>query len=381
MYKIGAAVVGAGFIGPVHAEALRRLGISIRGILGCDDAESQRARDALGLPKAYHSFDEVLADPEVDAVHLAVPNVLHYEFSKRALEAGKHVMCEKPLAMDSAQALELVEIAKGRKQAAAVCYNLRFYPLNLEVRDRCQKGELGEIFAIAGGYVQDWLLYDTDYNWRVLAEEGGALRAVSDIGTHWIDLVTSMTGLEVEAVMADLTTVHPIRKRPKGEVVTFSGKEKAPIERESINITTEDYGSILFRFKGGAKGSMNVSQVTAGRKNCLRYEISGSKCAVAFNSETPNELWIGHRDTANEVLLRNPALLGDLARPFANYPGGHNEGFPDAFKQCFRAFYDYIAAGDYNVKPLYPTFAEGAREVQICDAILQSHREERWVKV
>lgn len=381
MNQIGAAVIGAGFIGPVHVEGLRRLGIPIRGILGCDDAESQRARAALGLPKAYGSLDELLADKEVQAVHLAVPNVLHYEFAKRAIEAGKHVMCEKPLAMNATQAAELVELAKGRKQAAGVCYNLRFYPLNLEARDMRQRGDLGDVFAVAGSYVQDWLFYDTDYNWRVLADQGGALRAVADIGTHWMDLVTSITGLEVEAVMADLKTVHPVRKRPKGEVETFSGKGAAPIEREPVNITTEDYGSILFRFRGGARGSLYVSQVTAGRKNCLRYEIAGSKCALAFNSEAPNELWIGRRDKPNEVLTRDPSLLGTLARPYANYPGGHNEGFPDSFKQCFRAFYNYIAAGDFSAQPLFPTFAEGAREVVLCEAIVQSHQEQRWVSV
>ena len=381
MFEIGTAVVGAGFIGPVHVEALRRLGIRICGILGCDEDESKRAREALGLPKAYADLDEVLDDPNVDAVHLAVPNVLHYEFAKRALEAGKHVMCEKPLAMDTAQAEELVALAKGRKQAAGVCYNIRFYPLNLEARDMRERGELGEIFAVSGSYAQDWLLYDTDYNWRVLAEEGGALRAVSDIGTHWMDLVTSITGLEIEAVMADLMTVHPVRQRPLGEVETFTGADAAPLEREAINVSTEDYGSILFRFKGGARGSLTVSQVTAGRKNCLRYEISASKCALAFDSERPNELWIGYRDKANASLIRNPALLGKLAAPFANYPGGHNEGFPDAFKQCFRAFYNYIAAGDYAAAPLFPTFAEGACEVRLCDAILESHREEKWVKV
>ena len=381
MRDLGAAVVGAGFIGPVHVEALRRLAIPIRGILGCDAAESESAKAKLGLPRAYRDLDEVLADGSVQAVHLAVPNVLHYPMAKRVLDAGTHVMCEKPLAMNAAESAELVKLAGSKKLAAAVCYNIRFYPLNLEACDRVRRGDVGDIYAINGSYVQDWLFYDTDYNWRVLADQGGALRAVADIGTHWLDLVTSITGLQIESVFADLKTVHPVRKRPKGEVETFTGKLAKQVQTEPVPIATEDYACILLRLAGGARGSMHVSQVTAGRKNCLRYEISGSKCALAWNSESPNELWIGRRERPNENMIRDPSLVGDLARGYINYPGGHNEGFPDAFKQCFRAFYQYIVAGDYAATPVFPTFAEGHREVLLCEAILKSHREERWVTV
>ena len=196
-----------------------------------------------------------------------------------------------------------------------------------------------------------------------------------------MDLVTSITGLEVEAVFADLQTVHPIRKRPKGEVQTYTGKTQAPVEHEPVPISTEDYGAVMFRFKGGAKGTLHVSQVTAGRKNCLRYEIAGAKCSLAWNSETPNEMRVGHRTKANESLIRDPSLLSDLARHFATYPGGHNEGFPDAFKGCFRSFYEYIDKGDFSAKPLYPTFADGHHSIVLCDAILKSHREQRWTPV
>ena len=381
MNNIHAAVIGAGFIGPVHVEALRRLGVTVTGILGCDQAESNSARESLGLPKAYDSLDEILADDSVDAVHLAVPNVLHYEFAKKVLESGKHVMCEKPLAMNSTESAELAELAQSKQVAAAVCYNIRFYPLNLEARDMARRGDLGDIYSINGSYVQDWLFHDTDYNWRVLADQGGQLRAIADIGTHWMDLVLSITGLEVEAVLADLKTVHEIRNRPKGEVETFTGKMAPKIETEPVPITTEDYGCVMFRFTGGARGSLYVSQVTAGRKNCLRWEISGSKCALAFNSESPNELWIGRRAGPNQSLLRDPSLVADMPRDFINYPGGHNEGFPDAFKQCFRSLYEYIAAGDFAAEPMYPTFEEGHREVILCEAILESHRQQKWVMV
>ena len=381
MHNIGTAVVGAGFIGPVHVEALRRLGVTVTGILGCDQNESLSAQKKLGLPKAYSSYEELLSDPAVNVVHLAVPNVLHYEMARQALLAGKHVMCEKPLAMNSQQSAELVELARSTRLAAGVCYNIRFYPLNLQARQMVAKGELGQIYAVNGSYVQDWLLYPNDYNWRVLAEQGGPLRAVADIGTHWMDLICSITGLEVEEVLADLYTVHKVRQRPIGEVETFTGKLKTEQQTVEVPITTEDYGCVMFRFRGGARGSLYVSQVTAGRKNCLRYEISAARCALAWNSESPNVLWIGRRDGPNQQVIRDPALLDDLARSFTNYPGGHNEGFPDTFKQCFRAFYQYINAGDWSAPPLFPTFADGHREVLLCEAILESHRQQRWIAV
>jgi len=381
MRNIGVAVIGAGFIGPVHVEALKRLGVNVVGILGVSDDESRQAAEALGLGKAYGSFDEVLADQTTAAVHIATPNRLHYELAQRALKAGKHVLCEKPLAMNAKQSAELVALARETGLAAGVNYNIRYYPLCLETREMVRGGELGEVYSICGSYVQDWLFHPTDYNWRVLPEEGGELRAVADIGTHWLDLVHAITGLEVEAVCADLKTVHPVRQRPKGEVETFKGKATRVANTEPVEIATEDYGCVMLRFAGGARGCLWVSQVTAGRKNCLRFEIAGSKCALAWNSQEPNDLWIGHRDQANQHLLRDPALVSDATRPFVAFPGGHNEGFPDTFKQCFHSFYSFIQAGDFEAVPLYPTFADGHREIVLCEAIAKSHREGRWVAV
>jgi predicted dehydrogenase len=378
MYDVTCAVAGTGFIGPVHVEALKRLGVRIAGILGSSPEKSREAAAALDLPRAYLHFDEILKDPAVQAVHLAVPNRWHYEMAKKCLAAGKHVMCEKPLAMNSAETADLVASAGMSGLHAGVCYNIRFYPLNLEARQQVRNGGIGDIYSIMGSYVQDWLLFDTDYNWRVMAAQGGPLRAVADIGTHWIDLIYSITGLEVESVFADLRTVHPIRRRPKGEVETFSAGG-GELEREVLSIDTEDCGVVLLRFSGGVQGVLWVSQVTAGRKNCLRYEIAGAKRAIAWNSECPNELWIGRRDGPNTLLQRDPALLGAAARYYTNYPGGHNEGFPDTFKQCFRAFYDAILGRDTGV--MYPTFAEGHREVALGEAILRSHKEQRWIGV
>jgi len=381
MYDFGTAVIGTGFIGPVHIEALRRIGANVVGIADVDTAKAHQVASFWGLEKTYGTLDEVLADDDVQVVHLCTPNFLHYGMAKQALLAGRHVICEKPLAMNSTETAELVVLAKETGLAAMVDYNLRYYPLSIEARDMVQRGDVGQVFSVCGSYVQDWLFYDTDYNWRVVSKEGGASRAVADIGTHWIDLVHAITGLDIEAVCADLKTVHPIRKRPTGEVETFSGKVTRVVPTEDVDINTEDYGCIMIRFVGGAVGCLWVSQVTAGRKNCLRYEIAGSKLALAFESESPNQLWIGHRERANEVLLRDPGLVSDAARKAITYPGGHNEGFPDSMKQAFKSFYDYVSAGDLQAAPTFPTFADGHREVVVVEAILKSAQEQRWVEL
>jgi predicted dehydrogenase len=390
MDEIGAAIVGTGFMGPAHTEALRRIGVRVVGILGSSAVKSRRAAESLGIPKAYSSYEELLADGEVRSVHIATPNRFHFSMARDALNAGKHVLCEKPLAMDSQESGDLVALAARHPElATGVNYNMRFYPLCLEAFERIGRGDIGQVHAIYGSYVQDWLLYPTDYNWRVLDTEGGALRVVADIGTHWLDLLQFITGLRVEAVLADLKMVHPVRQRPGGEVETFKGSgspehqgKAGPAQAsEPVSISTEDCASVLLRFAGGAVGSLWVSQVTAGRKNCLRYEISGSEGTLAWNSETPNELWVGRRNRANEVLLKDPSLLGDAAGYYTSYPGGHNEGYPDSFKQCFRAFYERVAGGEPGETVAYPTFADGHREILLCEAILASHRRARWFKV
>ncbi len=380
MRTLGAAVVGTGFIGPVHAEAVRRLGHRVVGLLGSSREKGQAVAEALGVPRAYANFDELLADSAVDVVHLASPNRYHFEQCRRAIAARKHVICEKPLAMTTTETTELMKLATSAPVVTAVNYNVRFYPLVLEARERVRAGEVGEVFHVTGSYLQDWLLYTTDYNWRVVATDGGELRAVADIGTHWLDTICFITGLEIEAVCADLRTVHPIRQRPVGGSETFTASARGTRATEPVPVTTEDYGSVLLRFRGGANGSFTVSQVAAGRKNCLRYDLAGSRSALAWDSEEPNTLHIGHRGKANESLTRDPSLLGDEARAFADYPGGHAEGFPDTFKQLYKAVYADIANGK-SASPLYTTFTDGHREVLLCEAIMRSHREQRWVTV
>jgi predicted dehydrogenase len=376
--SIGVAVAGTGFIGPVHVEALRRAGVSIIGVLGSTPSKSRTAADALGLSTAYASFDDMLRDDRAQAVHIATPNRLHFEMASKALRAGRHVVCEKPLAIASHESAELVRLAAESGRAAAVAYNIRFYPLCLESRERIRSGSIGRTLSVAGSYVQDWLLRETDFNWRVLASDGGELRALADIGTHWLDLVQFIMGQQISALCADLYTVHRTRRRPTGNVQTFQGQQTEGTT-VPVPVDTDDAGGVLLEFENGARGMLWVSQVTAGRKNCLRFEIAGFAESLAWNSERPNELWIGKRDAASEVLLRDPALLSPAARGATSYPGGHNEGFPDTFKQLFRAFYRYIETGDFSAPPPFPTFADGHREIVLCEAMLKSHRERRWV--
>ena len=367
--EIKAAVVGTGFIGVVHVEALRRLGIEVTGIVGSNpERAAEKARTA-GLPAPYPSFEAMLADPAVEVVHLTTPNHLHYEQVRAVLAAGKHVVCEKPLAMNSDETAELLRLAEESGLVHAVNFNIRFYAQNQEARRRVERGELGEPRLISGGYLQDWLLLDTDWNWRLDPAAGGSLRAVGDIGSHWIDLVTFITGRHVEAVMADLTTFIGVRKQPTGPVETFSGATGG--DTVDTAMETEDAAGILLRLTGGARAVVTISQVSAGRKNRLSWEIDGSESALAWHSEAPEELWVGHRERPNELLLRE---AGD-------YPPGHAEGFPDTFKHLYRAVYAAVASGGPPDEPDYPTFADGHEEALIADAVARSHAEQRWVAV
>lgn len=377
---IKAAIAGTGFIGPAHIEALRRLGVHVLGV--CEDIPQRaeaKARE-LRLDKAYPSFEAVLADPQVSVVHIATPNFLHYPQAKAALLAGKHVVCEKPLAMTVAESAELVRLARQQRRVNAINFNLRFYPLCRQAHAMLKTGELGKVYQVHGSYLQDWLLLPTDWNWRLEPDLGGELRAVADIGSHWLDLTHYVTGLTIEAVFADFQTFLPVRKKPIRAIDTFSGKLETVQEYTEQPISTEDYAAILLRFEGGARGVVTVSQVSAGRKNRLSFEINAAKSSLAWDSERPNELWVGHRQRANELLMKDPSLLLPEARDFTSYPGGHNEGYPDTFKQLYTAVYSYLQAGDFDALPDFPTFVDGHQEQVLCEAILRSAREQRWVE-
>jgi predicted dehydrogenase len=375
-----AAVVGLGFMGRTHIQSLRRLGVEVEGILGVDHAEGERVGRELGITQLYPSYNDVLSDPNARVIHLCTPNSLHYPMAKAALESGKNVICEKPLAINTAESSELVRLAESQKLVAAVNYNLRFYPLTQEAHARIRSGEIGEARLIHGGYLQDWLFLPNDWNWRLEPSQGGELRAVADIGTHWLDMVTWLTGLEVKAVMADLATFLPLRHKPRHEVETFAGKLESAIDTEEVPIHSEDAACILLVFSNGARGTLILSQISAGRKNYFWWEIDGSKASLRWDQENPNELWVGQRDQPNQVVIKDPALMHLEARPFAGFPGGHAEGYPDTFLQLFRQVYTAVRDGTAGMGD-FPSFADGHREMVLCSAIQKSAQEKRWVEL
>jgi len=377
--NLRAAVIGAGFVGRAHIEALRRLAIPIQGVLGSSFARAQESCRSLGITRAYQSMEELASDGSVDVVHVCTPNNLHFPETESALRAGKHVMCEKPLAMNTQETAALVQLAQKQKRVGAVTYNLRYYPLCQEAHALVQEGAIGEPRIVHGTYLQDWLLYPSDWNWRLDPELGGAMRAVADIGTHWLDLICWITGRNLTELCADLATVIPVRQRPKGPVETF--KKTDNIATEPARMTTDDYGSILLRFEGGLRGVLTVSQVSAGRKNRMWFEIDGSEGSLAFDQEQPNVLWIGSRKEANRWLIKDPSLMSPQARGYAAFPAGHAEGYPDTFVQLFKDLYGYIAAGDFQAHRSFPTFETGHYEVNLCELIAVSARERRWVDV
>jgi len=375
LQDLSSGVVGTGFIGAVHIDALRRLGVQIAGVVG---SSPERAA-AKGLATVYRSYDELLADDRVDVVHLTTPNYLHYREVKKALDSGKHVVCEKPLAMTSAESAELVKLAERSGLVHCTNFNVRFYPLVQEARARIAAGDLGEIWNVHGGYLQDWLALPTDWNWRLEPEKGGELRAVADIGSHWLDLVQFVTGLRIVEIFADLATVIPVRQRPAGELETFAAADD--VARVDQEMASEDVAHLLLRLENGARGSCVISQVSFGRKNAPRFEITGSRASIAWAGERNEELWIGHRDRGNEVFQRNPALMYPAAAARTHLPVAHAEGFSDTFRELYRAVYRDIIEGRPSPEPDYPTFRDGHIENVLCGAIARSHREGSWIEL
>jgi predicted dehydrogenase len=377
MKKIRVAIFGSGFMGRVHTEAVRRLGnVEVAGLAARTTEQARRLASELSIERATGDYREFLADPEIDAIHICTPNALHFPMAKAALEAGKHVVCEKPLATSTAEARAMVALANEKNLANCTFHNLRFYPQVQNMRRIREDGQLGDVQIVQGTYSQDWLLYRTDWNWRI---ETGPSRAFADIGTHWCDMVEHVTGLRISALCADLQTFQKTRRKPAGSVETFSGKTADPREYTEVAIGTEDFGSMIFRLGESARGAMTVSQVSAGRKNRLFIEVYGTKASVAWNGEQPDELWIGQRNVPNQVIVKDPVLLEPEARSYADLPGGHSEGYDDTFKQLLRRFYRTVS--DRNATVEYPTFEDGLRQLEILDAVLESSRTQSWVSL
>ncbi|MDP9495257.1 MAG: Gfo/Idh/MocA family oxidoreductase [Actinomycetota bacterium] len=378
--EITAGVVGVGFIGVAHVEALRRLGVNVAGVVGSTPERAAIKAEKANLPKVYESVEALASDPSIDVIHITSPNYAHADQVRICLGEGKHVVCEKPLALTPADTEDLMAKAASAGLVNAVCFNIRFYPLNHQAMAMVRAGTIGEPRLITGSYHQDWLLLDTDWNWRLQPEEAGQLRAVADIGSHWFDLTRFITGRRIEEVMADLHTLVPIRRHPVGPVESFVtvGPDQELIEEK---MTSDDAAGILLRFEGDARGALTVSQVSAGRRNAIRYEIAGSQSALSWSSDAPDDLWIGNRGRPNEILHRDPALAAPEAAALIAYPGGHVEGFPDTFKALFSRVYLDVIEGRPADEPAYPTFADGHDAVLVTDAVARSNHEQRWIKV
>lgn len=367
-------------MGRVHTEGIRRVGnVEVVAIAASNEEKARKFAAELGIARSTGDYRTVLKDPEIDAVHVCTPNALHFPMAKAALEAGKHVLCEKPLAVSVEEGRQLVDLATSKKLANCTFHNLRFYPNVQQMRGMREAGELGEVYAVQGTYSQDWLLYDTDWNWRIDTSANGRSRAFADIGTHWCDMVEHVTGLKINAICADLQTFHKTRKKPKMSIETFAGKTLKPEDYEEVPIDTEDFGAFLIRLGDRARGAFTVSQVSAGRKNRLLMEIYGTKASVTWDQEKPDELWIGQRNSPNQTILKDPSLLNEHARRYADLPGGHSEGYDDTFKQVFRRFYRTVA--DRSAAVEYPTFADGVRQLRLLDKVLESSAKHGWVEV
>lgn len=377
-------LVGAGFVGPHHLDAVRRLGyVDVVAIAGSSEASARKKADALHVPKAYGSVEALLDDPDIQVVHNATPNYLHFPVNMAVIAKGKHIVSDKPLAMTAAEAKQLLDAANKAGIVHAVTFNYRGNPLVQQARDLIARGEIGKPRFLHGHYLQDWLLHDTDYSWRLEPDKGGASSALGDIGSHWCDLAQHVSGLTISEVLADITTVIPKRKKPRGSREAFAAADGKD-DFELVDIQVEDLASVLVRFDNGAKGAFSVGQVCAGHKNDLVLEICGAKTSLVWKQEHQNELWIGRRDGANGLLQKDPSLLDDVARPYAHLPGGHQEAWADAFANLMRDIYGFIAAGKSPKDahpPSFATFEDGYRANCVVESILKSAKAGAWTRV
>ena len=382
MPRVGMGIVGVGFAGSLHVDAVRRLGfVDVVGMASSSRESAQRKADEYGIPKAYGDYEELIADPDIQVVHNTTPNYMHTRVNQAVIARGKHIVCDKPLAMTAKDAGEICQAAQAQGIVHAVIFNYRGNPCVQQARVMIERDEFGPVHFIHGEYLQDWLQEPTDYSWRLEPDKGGASSALGDIGSHWCDLAQHITGLRIEAVLADLTTVVKTRYRPKGSVEAFA-RASGNVPTEPVEIKSEDMASVLVRFEDGVKGSFSVGQVCAGHKNGLWVEVSGSQGSLRWHQECQNELWLGYRHRANQVLAKDPALLDGSVKPYAHLPGGHQEGWNDALTNVFRDIYACIVDQKKPATPLVATFEDGYRANCVVDAMLASHAAGNvWTKV
>ena len=374
MRRIGMGLVGPGFVGAHHVDAVRRLGyVDVVAVAAGSERSARKKADALGIPKAYGSYEALAADPDVHVVHNTTPNHLHVPVIMAALTHGKHVVSDKPLALNAEDARALLNAAREAGVVHAVTFNYRGNPLVQHAREVVSGGEVGQPHFVHGAYLQDWLLQPTDFSWRLEPEKGGKSSAFADIGSHWCDLVQHVLGQRIEAVLADLHIVIGTRFRPAKSAEAFA---RASEPGEPFAVQSEDLGTVLIRFDGGARGVVSVGQVCAGHKNDLWFEVNGRRASLRWFQERQNELWIGRRDGPNAMLLKDPSLLNERVRGYAHLPGGHQEAWADAFCNVMRDVYAFISNDrrpDDRKPPAFATFEDGYRAACIVDAVLESH--------
>ncbi|NLW74698.1 MAG: Gfo/Idh/MocA family oxidoreductase [Clostridiales bacterium] len=380
MRKIRVGIVGMGYIGESHIDAVRRIGDCVITAVADTNYELAKAKaEKYGIENCYASVEELIADKNIDAVHNCTPNYLHFDINRQIIESGKHLLSEKPLTCTYKEALELLAVAaKMPEVVAAVNFNYRMNPMVQEMRYRIARGDIGDVRIISGSYLQDWLLYDTDYSWRLEPEIAGNSCTIADIGSHWMDAVQHVTGNRITEVMADLVTFIPYRKKPKKLTETFTTAQGG--EYELCKIENEDYGAVLFKTDTGAHGCFYVSELCAGHGCCFEFEINGSKASLRWNQEENDRLWMGLRDADNRYIIRNPNSISPGVRPYTSLAMGHPEGWNDAFCGNIRAFYNYILS-DRKERPPFATLEEAAYIVRLVEAVIESSRKKAWVKV
>ena len=370
-------VVGAGFIGAVHAHAARRAGAKIVGVAASTPSSTKEAAAVLGAERAFPDGESLVTSSDIDVVHICTPNQLHAPLAELALAAGKQVICEKPLALDLVSATHLQSAAQRAGAVATVPFVYRFYPLVREARARVA-ADFGPLRLIHGTYLQDWLSTEEDDNWRVDPDFAGPSRAFADIGSHWCDLVEFVTGDRLAAVCAEVVTALPERRAGGGHVHAFSsGGGSSGTLRP---VTTEDVAIVMFRTVAGVTGSVVISQISSGRKNRLFLEVTGAEATMAFDQEQPETLWVGRRPTS-EIVHRDPVHLDPAAAPYATVPSGHPQGYQDCFDAFVADSYRAVGAGSADVVDGLPTFADGVRAVLITDAVLRSASSHQWEDV
>lgn len=376
---LGVGVIGAGFIGRVHVKAARLAGGRVVGVVDSTIASSQALAHDLRVERVFDQAEDLIADPEVDVVHVCVPNYLHARLVADAIAAGKHVVCEKPLATTSADAARLVDLAASAGLVGAVPFAYRYQPMVAEARERLLQGQIGNLQLVQGSYLQDWLFSPDQGGWRVDDRQSGSSRAFADIGSHLCDLLEWVTGQRITSLVAELDTVTP--RRPIGSFHTFVAASGAEDEQNSavlnMDVNTEDIACVMFRMSEGALGTLTVSQVSAGRKNAIRLALDGSSASLVFDGTTPDRLWFGRLEENSEI-VRDPAFLAPSAERLSTLPAGHAVGFLDSFTALFT---DVYAAIRGEPAAPFPDFNDGLRTVQLTDAVLASAEQRTWVKV